>query len=192
MLLVLVVGLLIGSSITSSTQVVTAQDKPRGLFATPENLSYIRLAFTPVIVTDMLAQSAIIRDKAIEAALSNEPGLNAATDIDSQLGLLGTLNDNLVTSSDLAEGKLVWVVTFFGVETASSGPPGAPRYISNEYHVIINAITGEYIMAFPLYDVTPKPPVTQDVPYPTQPNDSDPSLDPFSPAAVAPTERPSP
>jgi hypothetical protein len=160
-LLVSVIGWLIGHSLISPAQNVSAQDQPRGLLATPENLGYLGLTFTPVAVTDNLALSAITRDQAIEVALSNEPGLKAATDIASQLGLLRTVNDSGVTASDLAEGQLVWIITFFGVDTASSGPPGAPRYLSHEYHIVINALTGKYLMAFPLYEVTPKPPTTQ-------------------------------
>ena len=187
-MLVMVIGWLIGQSMMPFTQNVSAQGKPRGLFATPENLRYVGLAFTPVEATENRAQAALTREKAIEAALSNEPGLKAATDVDARLGLLGPANDSLVISSDLAEGNLVWVVTFFGVETASSGPPGAPRYISNEYHVVINAFTGKYVMALPLYNVTPKPPFKQDVPPSKQPKKSNPSSDSVSTPLVAPTE----
>jgi hypothetical protein len=43
----------------------------------------------------------------------------------------------------------VWIVTFYSIETSSSGPPGASHYVSQQYNVVIDAKTGRYIMAFP-------------------------------------------
>jgi hypothetical protein len=53
---------------------------------------------------------------------------------------------------------LVWIVTFEGIDTASSGPSQAPRYVSHEDNVVINAKTGGIVMAFPLADITPTNP----------------------------------
>lgn len=49
----------------------------------------------------------------------------------------------------LYEGVPVWVVTFEGMCIPISGPPGtAPGCAGNEWNVVINADTGEYIQGF--------------------------------------------
>ena len=59
---------------------------------------------------------------------------------------------------------LVWLVTFDGIDSVSSGPPGAPRYTAHVYSVVIDAKSGAYIMAFPIFDITPSAPENNPIP----------------------------
>jgi hypothetical protein len=53
---------------------------------------------------------------------------------------------------------LAWIVSFEGIDTSSSGPSQAPKYVSHEFNVVINAKTGGYVMALQLFDITPTNP----------------------------------
>jgi hypothetical protein len=144
-----------------TTRSVSAQAPQKYLAATPQNLESLGLSFTPVGPTESQAQGAIGKDQAIASALNEAPGLKAATSVSGMLGTLRDVNlqqaanQGVPIDTQLADMGLVWLVTFNGIETSSSGPGGVPRYSSNEFNVVIDAKTGLFVMAFPLYDVTP-------------------------------------
>jgi hypothetical protein len=164
-LIALGVGLLMVHLAAITTQGASAQVPQKYLAATPQNLEALGLSFIQVNVSDNQAQGAIGKDQAINAALNGEPGLKAATSVSAMLGLLTNpdlqqaVNQGVPVDPHLANMGLVWLVTFYGIETTSSGPPGAPRATSNEDNVVIDAKTGYFIVAFPLFDVTPSPPL---------------------------------
>jgi hypothetical protein len=163
----LIIALVVGGTwlliehMASRPHVVYSQEQKNYLAATPQNLKYLGLDFVPMQVSDSRARGAITSEQAIAAALKEEPGLKAATSVSSMLGVLNNLNlqqaanQGVTIGPNLAAMGLVWIVTFEGVDTSSSGPSQAPRYVSHEYDVVIDAKTGAYIMAFPLYDITP-------------------------------------
>jgi hypothetical protein len=142
----------------------STQLQQKYLAATPQNLEYLGLSFTQVNVTDSQAQGAIGKDQAITAALNEEPGLKAASSVSAMLGFMNNTNlqqaanQGVSVDPHLANMGLVWLVTFNGIETSSSGPSGAPHAISNELNVVIDAKTGNSVEAFPLFDVTPRAP----------------------------------
>jgi hypothetical protein len=74
------------------------------------------------------------------------------------LNLQQAVNQGVRVDPALANMGLVWIVSFEGIDTSSSGPSQAPKYVSHEYNVVINAKTGGYVMAFPLADITPASP----------------------------------
>jgi hypothetical protein len=163
-LVALVIGGLTEYKAASTIQSVSAEEAQKYLAATPQNLEYLGLNFTRVEVADIRAQGAITKEQAISLALKEEPNLKVAASISVLLGFL--LDANLQQAENqgiqidprLANMGLVWLVTFHGIETPSMGPSRSIRSISNEYNVVIDAMTGEYLMAFPLYDVTPSSP----------------------------------
>ena len=146
------------------TKGASDQGLQKYLAATPQNLEYLGLSFTQVNVNDKQAQDAIWKNQAIAAALNGEPDLKAATSVSAMLGLLTNpnlqqaVNQGVAIDPHLANMGLVWLVTFYGIETSSSGPPGSPHSTSNELNVVINAKTGNFVEAFPLFDVTPRAP----------------------------------
>jgi hypothetical protein len=149
----------------TSTHASTVVNEPsHDLAATPQNLEYLGLDFIPIPVSDPRAKGAIPSAQAVRAALEEEPGLKAATRVSSMLGLLHDLNlqqaakQGMPIDPSLADMGLVWIVTFEGIDTASSGPNQAPKYLAHEYNVVINAKTGGSVMAFPLADITPTNP----------------------------------
>jgi len=158
------VGFLMAHLAAFTTHSASAQVLQKYLAATPQNLEYLGLSFTQVNVTDSQAQGAIGKDQAITAALNEDSGLKAATSVSAMLGLLTNpnlqqaVNQGVVIDPHLANMGLVWLLTFNGIETSSSGPAGAPHSTSNELNVVIDAKTGKFIEAFPLFDVTPKAP----------------------------------
>ena len=158
------VGFLMAHLAAFTTQGGSAQVLQKYLAATPQNLEYLGLSFTQVNVTDSQAQGAIGKDQAITAALNEDSGLKAATSVSAMLGFLNDSNlqqaasQRVTVDPHLANMGLVWLVTFNGIETSSSGPPGAPHATSNEENVVIDAKTGNSVEAFPLFDVTPRAP----------------------------------
>jgi hypothetical protein len=158
------IGFLMAHLAAFTQQGASAQVPQNYLAATPQNLEYLGLSFTQVNVADSQAQGAIEKDQAITAALNEEPGLKAATSVSAMLGFMNNTNlqqaanQGVSVDPHLANMGLVWLVTFNGIETSSSGPGGAPHATSNELNVVIDAKTGNFIEAFPLFNVTPHAP----------------------------------
>ena len=171
-LFVLALGIIAGRMLASTTQDVSAQVPLHYLAATPQNLEYLSLSFTPVDIGDSQAQGAISKDQAIAAASNQGPQLKAASGTSALLGFLSDTGLKQAAAQGIpvdphrVDMGLVWLVTFHGVETSSNGPVGAKRYVSTEYNVVIDAKTGQYVMAFPLFDVTPRAP-TNNIVVPT-------------------------
>jgi len=157
-------GLLMARRGGFGTKGAFGQVPQKYLAATPQNLEYLGLSFTQVNVNDRRPQGAIGKNQAIAAALNGEPGLKAATSVSAMLGFMSNTNlqqaanQGVSVDPHLANMGLVWLVTFYGIETSSSGPSGARHSTSNELNVVIDAKTGIYIEAFPLFDVTPVAP----------------------------------
>ncbi len=147
-----------------SRPAVDVQKQPPDLAATPQNLKYVGLEFVPISTSDPRAHGAMDGGQALAVALKGEPDLKKATRVTRMLGELHDLNLEGAAKAGLpvdpakADMGLVWIVTFEGIDTASSGPSGAPRIVAHEYNVVINARTGGTIMAFPLADITPTAP----------------------------------
>lgn len=53
--------------------------------------------------------------------------------------------DGVAASPAFAQPRLVWIVTFAGLEMESSGPPGSAHVSSNEWDVVLDAYSGEYL-----------------------------------------------
>ena len=168
-LIALGVGFLMAHLAPFTTKGASAQLLQKNLAATPQNLEALGLRFIQVNVSNNQAQGAIGKDQAITAALHGEPDLKAATSVSAMLGLLTNpnlqqaVNQGVAIDPHLANMGLVWLVTFNGIETSSSGPIGAPHSTSNELNVVIDAKTGNFVEAFPLFDVTPRAP-SNDIP----------------------------
>jgi hypothetical protein len=190
------VGFLMAHLAAFATQGGSAQVLQKYLAATPQNLEYLGLSFTQVNVTDSQAQGAIGKDQAITAALNDEPGLKAATSVLAMLGLLTNpnlqqaVNQGVAIDPHLANMGLVWLLTFNGIETSSSGPAGAPHSTSNELNVVIDAKTGKFIEAFPLFDVTPKAPSSNNPPSGGPPTVAAPLPPSYATPTIAPTFAP--
>lgn len=171
-LFILVTGLLIGHTLTTKTRNASAQMPQHYLAATPQNLEYIGLTFTQIGFADSQAQGAIKKDQAIAIASTQGTELKAATGVSAVLGFLSNMRlqraagQGISVEPHLGDMGLVWLVTFHGVETSSMGPNQATRYVSTEYNVVIDAKAGRYVMAFPLYDVTPSVPTNDLTPIP--------------------------
>jgi hypothetical protein len=158
------VVLLMAHLVALPRQGASAQTPQKYLAATPQNLEYLGLSFTQVNDNDNQAQGAIGKDQAITAALNEEAGLKSATSISAMLGFMSNTNlqqaekQGVSVDPHLTNMGLVWLVTFYGIETSSSGPSGARHATSNELNVVIDAKTGNPVEAFPLFDVTANAP----------------------------------
>ena len=147
------VGWAIGHYFSQNTQNASALGaQPYELIATPHNLQYLGMTFTQEDPSTQKNIGSITREQAVSAGLKEEPGLTSATSYSTRLGVLTGAN-----IPALAQGRLVWMITYQGIEDISSGPPEAERHVSHEYTVVIDAKTGKYVLAFPLFDVTPIP-----------------------------------
>ncbi|HQA29680.1 MAG TPA: hypothetical protein PLA02_10755 [Brevefilum fermentans] len=133
--------------------------------ATLENLQFIDFHFTPLDPNDSRLKNAISQDQAVLAALKFAPEGKKATSVTTQVGF----SDGVMVM-DLPKDRLVWLVTFHGVDSVSSGPPGSTHRVSHELTVAVDAYSGNAIVSFTLGIVTPQPMVptsTQSQPSPT-------------------------
>lgn len=120
------------------------------LWATPGYLSCLGMHFDPVATTDPSAAAVVSSEQAVSATWQDQPNLKSAAILDVSLGRLGNAPGSGSTTSVLAGGPLVWVVSFSGVQSVSSGPPGAVHHTSNEYSVVIDATSAKVLVSFPL------------------------------------------
>jgi hypothetical protein len=119
---------------------------------TPENLQFLDFHFTSIDPTDPRLKKAITQDQAVKSALEFEPLGKNATSISTQVGYF----DN-ISAIDLQNKRLVWLVTYHGVDTVSSGPPGADHHVAHTLTVTVDAFQGVGIVSMTLAIVTPEP-----------------------------------
>ena len=73
-------------------------------------------------------------------------GLTGTT---ANLGYLQSKPDSAGSpNSSFMQPRLVWIVTFAGLEMESSGPPGSLHSRSNEWDVVLDAYSGDYLVGF--------------------------------------------
>ena len=122
---------------------------------TPENLQFLDFNFTSIDPTDPRLIKAINQDQAVKSALKFEPLGKNATSISTQVGYFDKVSGN-----DLQINGLVWLVTYHGVDTVSSGPPGSDIGVSHTLTVAVDAYQGVGIVSMTLAIVTPGPDLT--------------------------------
>ena len=157
------IAFLISSTLVPPASSASAQRQTSSLIATPENLKYLGVAFTPVDPADKRAQGFIAKERAMTVILQVSPGLKNATGYDATLGFIS--NPNLQQASRaganvdsrLAGPTLVWAIVFHGIESASMGPPGAEHHYAYDLVVVVDARTGDYLMSFPVSDLVKTP-----------------------------------
>jgi len=120
--------------------------------ATPENLQFIDFHFTHLDPNDSRLKNAISQDQAVLAALKFAPEGKKATSVTTQVGF----SDGVMVM-DLSKDRLVWLVTFHGVDNILSGPPGSTHRVSHELTVAVYAYLGNAIVSMTLGIVTPQP-----------------------------------
>jgi hypothetical protein len=123
---------------------------PLSLLAAPGYLSCLGMRFDPVDTTDPSAVSVISSEQALSTAWRYMPDLKSANILDVSLGRMGNIAGSGVTATALAGDPLVWMVSFAGVQSVSSGPPGAAHHTANDFSVVIDAAGAQPMMAFPL------------------------------------------
>jgi WD40 repeat protein len=152
-LILIVIGGCVSQGNLSDSKTETTRDLLSSHFgATPENLQFIDFHFTPLDSTDNRLKNAISQDQAVLAALQFESRGKTATSVTTQVGF----SDGVMVM-DLSKDRLVWLVTFHGVDTVSSGPPGSIHRVSHELTVAVDAYQGSGIVSMTLGIVSPQP-----------------------------------
>ena len=118
---------------------------------TPENLKFIDFNFTPLDLNDSRLKNTISQDQAVLAAINFESRGKNATSVTTQVGF----SDGVMVM-DLPKDRLVWLITFHGVDSVSSGPPGSTHRVSHELTVAVDAHQGNAIVSMTLGIVTPQ------------------------------------
>ena len=104
-----------------------------------------------------ITQTILSRDQAIDIANKQYPDLQNTKGLIGITANLGQLSNPLLQSNAQAGEKvdptflnprLVWIVTYGGVYSQSAGGPNSPQATSNEFDVMLDATTGEQLMAF--------------------------------------------
>jgi hypothetical protein len=124
---------------------------PTHIAVTPENLQFIDFHFTPLDPTDNRLKKAISQNQAVLAALKFESTGKTATRVTTQVGF----SDGVLVM-ELSKDRLVWLVTFHGVDNVSSGPPGSTHRVSHELTVAVDAYQGNAIVSMTLGIATPQ------------------------------------
>ena len=109
---------------------------------TPENLQFLDFHFTSLDLSDPRLKNAIAQDQAVKSALEFEPFGKNATSFSTQVGYF----DN-ISAIDLQNHRLVWLVTYHGIDTVSSGPPGAEHHVAHTLTVAVDAVQGVGIVS---------------------------------------------
>ena len=142
-------GWFLGRVNSHHTQQVQAQDEQGIDIKALE--SSLNLIFTPA---DINSDIKISKDDAIARATETEEKLKEATSVTAELGYLSNPNleeaskNGEKVDSNLDGSHLVWIVSFQGIESVSSGPPESDHNIAHEYNVVIDSTTGEFVIGF--------------------------------------------
>jgi hypothetical protein len=139
---------------TMPTPQVTIQAQPTNQSAidTQALESRLGLVFIPATASET-ARAKVSKEDAITKARGSAP-VQQATSVNTELGYLSnpTLEQMAARGEKvdptLLSHPLVWIVSFQGLELPSSGPPGSTHRVAHEYNVVIDAITGDYLMGF--------------------------------------------
>jgi len=147
------ISLVIGYSVFNHAHSEPTQvSQNNELIATPENLKSLGLNFKEMSLDDPQRTGLITKDQALSTAYQGEERLKNALRYSSHLGMIQSDNQEVIKLA-----RPVWLITFHGIESISSGPPGSAHYRSDVYTVVIDAQKGEYLFAFPIFDLTPLP-----------------------------------
>jgi hypothetical protein len=137
------------SQISTTTSMAT----PQSVFNVQALKDQVGLVFIPVETSDIV-KAKVSKQEAIARSGESGAPIQEATAIFTALGYLSNpiLEQNAANGENvdpaLLAHPLVWIISYEGVEIPSTGPPGAKQSIAHEYNVVINATTGDYIMAF--------------------------------------------
>ena len=138
-----------GAQFSTSTVVVT----PESILDVQMMKSQMGLVFVPAKASD-IAKAKLSREEAIDKAQEAGAPVQEATTVFAELGYLSdpsletaAANGQKVDPS-LLDHPLVWIISCEGVDIPSSGPPESTHTVAHEYNVVINAITGDYLMGF--------------------------------------------
>jgi hypothetical protein len=137
----------------SQFSTTTALATPESIFNVQAMKNQVGMVFVPVKTSDIVKLK-VSKQEAIAKAQESGAPIQEATAIFSALGYLSdpileknAANGEAVDSALLAH-PLVWIISYEGVEIPSAGGPDSPHTTAHEYNVVIDATTGDYIMAF--------------------------------------------
>jgi hypothetical protein len=119
-----------------------ARDQAAGRAPNYVVLRLVDFPFTPIEANDPRLGKAISRQQALAAALAHDPGGKLASAVTVQAGF-----SDGVAVHDLPPDRLVWLVTFHGVDSLSSGPPESVHRVSHELSVAVDAYQGSAIVS---------------------------------------------
>lgn len=143
-----------------------ANTSPSGInvSVSPENLQFVDFHFTSIDTNDPRYRKVVTQNQAVKAALEFEPIGKNASSISTQVGYF-----DHISVTDLQDQRLVWLVTYHGVDTVSSGPPGSDHHVTHTLTVAVDAFKGVGIVSMTLAIMTPEPEASQTAVVSTKP-----------------------
>jgi len=155
------IGWLLGHAYTSKLITAYAQSQLPDGNVLKQGLAKENWTFEPVDPAKLnasgITQTILSRDQAIDIANKQYPDLQNTKGLIGITANLGRLSNPRLQSNAQAGEKvdptflnprLVWIVTYGGVYSQSAGGPNSPQATSNEFDVVLDATTGEQLMAF--------------------------------------------
>jgi len=153
LILIVAVGCVPQENRPQSSTVATSSSLQ--IAVTPENIQFLDYYFSSIDPTDPQLKKSISQDQAVKSALEFEPLGKNAKSISTQIGYF----DN-IPAIDLQNKRLVWLVTYYGVDSVSSGPPGSKHSVAHTLTVAVDAFQGVGIVSMTLAIITPEPGLT--------------------------------
>jgi hypothetical protein len=155
------IGWLLGHAYSSKIIPAHAQSNLPDGNILKQDLAKENWTFEPVDPSNLnasgITQTILTSDKVIGIANSQFPDLQGTKSLIGITANLGKLSNQQLQSSAQAGEKvdptflnprLVWIVTYVGVNSQSVGSPNGPHATSNEFDVVLDATTGEQLMTF--------------------------------------------
>ena len=138
-----------GSQVSPPTALATAES----VLDVQAMKSKLGIGFIPAKTSDIV-KAKVPKEEAIAKAQESGAPVQEASAIFAELGYFSDLSlETAATSGEKANRSslvhpLVWIISCEGVHIPSSGPPESTHTVAHEYNVVINAMTGDYIMGF--------------------------------------------
>ncbi len=155
------IGWLLGHAYANKLTPARAQSNLPDGNVLAQGLAKENWKFEPLDPTQLpasgITQTVLSRDQAIDLANKQYPDLQNTKGLIGITANLGQLSNPLLQSHAQAGEKvdptflnprLVWIVTYGGVNSQSAGGPNGPQATSNEFDVVLDAITGDQLMSF--------------------------------------------
>jgi len=158
-LLTIAVGFIVGRAIAGTSTPAQAQPNPPDSSILTQDLAQEGWLFNPVSTgsSPQPGVALLTKDQAIAKANNIFPDFQKSPDLTGISANIGELSNSRMQQSaqrgekvnnTFLKPKLVWIVSYEGIKMPSAGPAGSNISMSTEMNVVIDAVSGDYLMDY--------------------------------------------